>query len=191
VSRSASRPDPEGSAARTRVAVDRAIPFLRSVARATVRLAGIALAAGAVVWWAMFTSIPSDDPRAPLLVVGAILLLLPPAGLILFALATRTLIGLPDRIRRLPDAVRYRIGEVVRHSGALGSLRRSGNAFGRLRALFRLGWTVATSREVLEVLGPATILLRPWMLPLGVLAAIAAVVELLLGLVALLSLALA
>jgi hypothetical protein len=144
------------------------------------------------VWWALFTAIPPvESRRPPLLAVAAILVLLPPAGLVLFALATRVLIGLPDRLRRLPDAVRDRIGQIVRHSGALGSLRRSGNSFGRLRALFRLGWTVATSREVLEVLGPATMLLRPWMLPVGVLAALAAVVEIVLGLVALLWLVLA
>jgi hypothetical protein len=178
----------EGVHSRPLGAVDRALPFLRRLAGVTLRLALMALAGGAALWLVMFREIPPETGPT-VLAVAAVLLLLPPAILLLFVVAVRTLIQLPDRVRRLPGVARPRLAEIARHTGAAGTLRQRG-ALQRVRSLFQLGWAVARSREVLEVLGPATVLLRPWLLLPAAMAAVAAVVEVLAGLVAALWLAL-
>jgi hypothetical protein len=170
--------------------LERATPFLRRVARPVLRLAGLALVGSAGAWWAIARSAPAGDARVPLLAVAAVLLLTPPAILYLFVLAIRALIQLPGRLRAVPAAVRQRLAEIGRHSGAITAPDR-GSGWARLRSLFRLGWSIASSREVVEVLGPAAVLVTPWMLAAAALAAAASVIEIVVGAVALLWLAVA
>lgn len=179
----------EGSTPRPLGAVDRAVPLLRRLAGATLRLSLLAVAGGGALWLVLFRELPQET-RPVVLTVAAIALLLPPAILLLFVLAVRTLIALPERIRQLPGAARQRLAEIARHTGAAGTPRQR-SALQRVRSLFQLGWAVGRSREVLEVLGPATVLLRPWLLLPAAMAAVAAVVETLAGTVAALWLLLA
>jgi hypothetical protein len=168
--------------------LERATRVLRGLARATVRLAAASLIAGLAVWWAVFQGVDPGEDRTVLLVVLAILLLAPPVVLSLFALALRTLIGLPERLREAPEAVGDRLGEIRRRMAELSEASRQGTVRA-FRSLFRLGWSIASSREVLEV-SPAVVLLTPGMLVATVFAAAGAVVEILVGAVALLWLAL-
>jgi hypothetical protein len=170
--------------------LEHAQPFLRRLSRPVLRLAVLALAAGAVAWWGIGRAVPSGDARGPVLAVTAVLLLIPPVILFLFVLAVRALIGLPGRLRAVPGAVRGRLADIARHSGAMTAAGR-GSALARLRSLFRLGWSVASSREVIEVLGPAAVLVTPWMLAASAVAAVAAVIEIVVGTVALVWLAVA
>ncbi len=168
--------------------LDRAIRVLRGLARATGRLAAVALVAGLAVWWAVFQAADPGEDRTVILVVLAILLLAPPIVLSLFALALRTLIGIPHRLREAPGATRDRLGEIRRRMAELSEASRQGTVRA-FRSLFRLGWSIASSREVLEV-SPAVVLLTPGMLVATVFAAAGAVVEILMGALALLWLAL-
>jgi hypothetical protein len=132
-------------------------------------------------WIALRGLLPAEDRSAVALVVGALLLAAPPVGLALFVLAVRAVLALPGRLRELPAAVGSRAGEIRRRAAEVGqsrtSLSRARRTFGLLRA-------VSSSREVLEVLTPAAVLLRPWLLIAAPFAAAAAAVEILLGLVA-------
>jgi hypothetical protein len=150
----------------------------------------LALVGGAGAWWAIARAAPSGEARGPLLVLAAVLVLAPPATLVVFVVAVRALILLPGRLRAVPTAVRQRLAEIGRHSGAIASPER-GTGWARLRSLFRLGRSIASSREVVEVLGPAAFLVTPWMLAAAAMAAVASAIEIVVGAVALLWLALA
>jgi hypothetical protein len=171
-------PADEGVATRLISTLERAKPFLGRLARSALRLAGLALVAGAVVWWGIARALPSGG--LPLLGLAAVLLLAPPAILVLFVLAVRALVALPDRLRAVPGAVRERLTEIGRHAGALTAIDR-GSVWARLRSLFRVTWSIASSREVIEVLGPSAALISPWMLPAAVVASVASLIEILLG----------
>jgi hypothetical protein len=164
-------------------ALDRATGFLRWLAGRILRLAVLALAAGALAWWAVFVELPSDE-RAVVPVVLGILLAIPPLILGLFGLALRGLAGLPGRLRQAPGQARERIVEARRRLAEVAEARRRGLVSG-LGALVRLGWTLRSSREVLEVAGPAAVFLTPGMLAASVAAFIAALVEVLAGVIAL------
>ena len=169
-------------------ALERASSLLRRIARSAGRLALLALLAGAVMWWALYSGI--DEGRTVALVVAAVLLLAPPFVLGLFVMGVRALIELPRRIREAPGEFRDRAGEIARRSSELGEARRQG-LVRAVAALFRLGWAVASSRELVEVASPALVLLTPWMLGATLLAALAAVLEIVLGAGALIWLAVA
>lgn len=164
-------------------ALDRASGFLRRLAGRILRLAVLALAAGALVWWAVFVELPSDE-RAVVPVVLGILLAIPPLILGLFGLALRGLAGLPGRLRETPGQARERIVEARRRLAEVAEARRRGLVSG-LGALVRLGWSLRSSREVLEVAGPAAVFLTPGMLAASVAAFIAALAEVLAGAIAL------
>jgi hypothetical protein len=164
--------------------LDRAVAVLRSMARATLRLAAAALIGGLAVWWAVFQASDPGEDRTVLLVVLAIILAAPPTVLFLFAVALRTLIALPRRLREAPGAVGDRLGEIRRRMAELSEASRQGT-LRALRSLFRLGWSIASSREVLEV-SPAVVLLTPGMLVATVFAAAGAVIEVVAGTIALL-----
>lgn len=169
-------------------ALDRASSFLHRIARAAGRLALVALLAGSLVWWALYRALEGGGGRTVGLAVAAVLLAAPPAVLGLFIMGVRALIELPRRLRETPGAFRERAGEIGRRATELSDAR--GQGVGRaVAALFRLGWAVASSRELMEVASPALALLTPWMLGATVLATVAAVVEILLGAVALIWLA--
>jgi hypothetical protein len=144
------------------------------------------LLAGALIWWAIVRS--ADGLGVGTVVVAAVLLV-PPVILLLFVLAIRTLMRVPDRIRQAPAAVRDRLGEIrarLREVADAGG----GGILARLRSLLRLLWAILSSRELVEVVGPTAVLLTPGMLPATVIAAIAALLEILAGIVALIWLAL-
>jgi hypothetical protein len=164
--------------------LDRAVSFLRRLARAVIRLGAAALVGGLAIWWAVFQGTDPGENRTGILVLLAILLAGPPLILFLFVVALRTLIGLPERIRETPGAVGDRLAEIRQRMARLSEARKEG-ALPALRSLFRLGWSIATSREVLE-LSPALVLLTPGMLVATVFAAAAALLEILVGAVAVL-----
>lgn len=168
-------------------ALDRATGILRWMARRILRLAALALACGALVWWAVYVSVPEAD-RLVVLTLLSILLLAPPLILGLFGFAVRGLAGLPGRLREGPGDARGRIIEARRRLAEVGVARRRGLISG-LGALARLGWTLRSSREVLEVAGPAAVFLTPGMLVATVVSLIAALAEVLAGVIALLWLA--
>jgi hypothetical protein len=161
--------------------------FIRWLSGLILRLAGLALAAGALVWWSVYGGVPKED-RIVLLIVLGIALLAPPVFLGLLGLALRTLAALPGRLREARGQARGRIAEARRRLADVAEARRRGLLSG-LGALIRLGWTLRSSREVLEVAGPAAVFLTPWMLAATVVAVIAALAEVLAGVIALLWLA--
>jgi hypothetical protein len=169
-------------------ALDRATGFLRWLAGRILRLAVLGLAGGALVWWALSRAVPQAD-RLVLLTAIGILLVVPPTILGLLGLALRTLAALPARLREAPGEARGRIHEARRRLAEVADARRRG-MFSGFRALLRLGWSLRSSREVLEIAGPAALFLTPWMLAAAVVAVIAAVAEILAGGFALLWLAL-
>lgn len=168
-------------------ALDQSARFLRWLAGRILRVAVLALAGGALVWWAVFVNVPEAD-RIVLLIVVGILLLAPPLILGLLGLAVRGLATLPDRLREAPGQARERIVEARRRLAEVAGTRRRGLISG-LGALARLGWSLRSSREVLEVAGPAAVFLTPGMLAATVVAVVAALAEILAGGLALLWLA--
>jgi hypothetical protein len=169
-----------------RTVLDRALAVVRLFARATARLAIAALVGGTLIWAAVFQAAESDS--VPLLVIVGVLVLVPPAILFLAVLALRALEALPRRLREAPGTLQARLAEVRGRMAEVGEARRRG-LFSALRSLFRLGWSVASSRELLE-LSPALALLTPGMLVATLLAAGAAVIEVVAGAIALLVVAL-
>ncbi|HEX5949335.1 MAG TPA: hypothetical protein VFZ45_07215 [Actinomycetota bacterium] len=164
-------------------ALDRAIGILRWMARRILRLAALALAGGVLVWWAVYLSVPEADRLIVLALLG-ILLLAPPLILGLLGFAVGGLAGLPGRLREAPGVTRERIVEARRRLAEVGVARRRG-LFSGLGALARLGWTLRSSREVLDVAGPAAVFLTPGMMIATVVSLVAALAEVLAGLVAL------
>ena len=163
-------------------AEERAVRFLRGLGRATIRLAAFAAIAGLVSWIALLRALSGDEATG-VLVVTAVLVLTPPAILLLFAFALRALRMIPQRLREAPGTLRDRAGEIRRAAGEIGSRRRGFLA--RLRPVARLWRTVSSSRELVDEIAPAAMLLSPWMLGAAATSAVAAVVEILVGAVAL------
>lgn len=176
---------PEEGPAKPGGGLARAVGALRRVARATLWLAAAALAGGVAVWWALREGLGGDEGRGVILTVAGLLLLAPPAILGLFAVALRALADMPRRLREAPGELGERAAHVRRRAAELAEARRRG-PFAGLRAVARLWWAAASSREVLEVLSPAAVLLTPGLLAATAVAAVAAVIEVLLGLGALL-----
>jgi hypothetical protein len=167
------------------VAIDRAFSFLRGVGRSALRLAGMALLGGVLVWWALWRGLDAGEDRTVALVVVGILLLAPPVVLTLFVVAVRALADVPRRVREAPADFRERATEIRRRVGELRNARS--RSLGSLFALWRAG---ASWRELFEVVSPALFLLTPGMLIASVLAAPAAVLEILAGAIAVVWLAL-
>jgi hypothetical protein len=164
-------------------AIDRAVGFLRWLAGRILRLAVLALVAGALVWWAVWQAVPPSDRLLVLTLVG-IALVAPPVILGVLGLAVGALAGLPSRLREAPGQAKERIVEARSRLAQVAEARRRGLLSG-LGALVRLGWTLRSSREVLEVVGPAAVFLTPAMLGAFVAAFIAALAEVLAGVIAL------
>ena len=167
--------------------LERATGFLRWLAGRLLRLAVLALAGGALVWWAAWGAVPPSDRSLVLTIVG-LALVAPPLILGVFGLAVLALANLPARLREAPGQARERIAEARRRLAQVAEARRRGLVSG-LGALIRLGWTLRSSREVLEMAGPAAVFLTPGMLAATVAAFIAALVEVLAGVIALVALA--
>jgi hypothetical protein len=151
------------------------------VSRLAGGLALVAALAGVVAWFGLRALLDGGAGSAVALVVAALLLAVPPALLGLLVGAVKALLALPDQLRRLPSEVGSRAGEVRRRAAELGQSR---SAWTGARRSFGLLRAAAGARDVLEVLTPAAVLLRPWLLVAAPLAVAAALVEILLGLVA-------
>lgn len=164
-------------------ALDRAAVFLGWLAGRILRLAVLALAGGALVWWAVWKAVPPTD-RLLVLTIAGIALIAPPVILGAFGLALRALAALPERLREAPGQARGMIGEARRRLAEVAEARRRGLLSG-LGALVRLGWSLRSSREVLEVAGPAAVFLTPGMFAASVAAFILALAEILAGAIAL------
>lgn len=162
-----------------------AIAAVRRVARAALWLAGAALLGGAAVWSAVREALVADDARVLVLVIVGLVLVAPPVVLGLFSFALRALADLPRRLREAPGEVRDRAAVIRRRASEVAEARSRG-PFATLTGVVRLWWAAASSREMLEVLSPAALLLTPGLLAFTAVAAVAGVVEVLLGLVALL-----
>lgn len=169
-------------------ALERAGAFLRAVAAKALRLGAVAALGGAATWWALYVAIEPGDLRTAVLVLSALLLAFPPTALALFAVAARTLLALPERIRQAPGAIRDRADEISRRAGQVAEARRGGLLRG-VPALARLWWSVASARELLQLASPAAVLLRSATLVAALIALPAAILEVLLGVAALLWLA--
>lgn len=160
--------------------------MVRPFGRAAERLAVAAFVAGALVWWAA-----SRAGGSPLgLAVLGVILALPPLAVAAFAVAVRALVALPRKLREGRSALRGRAELIRDRAGEVVASRRRG-PLQALRATVRLWWAVASSREVLEVLGPTTLLLSPATVVLAAIGAVAAAFEILGGAVALIWLAVA
>ena len=116
--------------------------------------------------------------------VVAILLLVPPAMLLLFAQGVRELLSLPERLRRMPREGQERVGELTRIAGQARKTRLRGMPI----LLWRLRGAAGSVRDVAGVAVPLRVL-TPGILGLALAAWLACVVVAAIGLVALLVLA--
>jgi hypothetical protein len=169
-------------------AIDRAWRFLRAVARSVLRLAGVALLGGLAVWWALFRGLDPGQGRTAGLVVAALLLLAPPVILGLFVVALRALADVPRRVQEAPASFRQKADEMRRRVGEVSAAGGTSRSLGSLYRLWRAG---ASWRELLEVVSPGLFLLTPAMLVASVVAALAALLEILAGAIAAIWLAVA
>jgi hypothetical protein len=116
--------------------------------------------------------------------IVTILLLAPPAILLLFAQGIRELLALPERLRRVPHQGQERVSELTRLAGQA----RTTSVRGMPLLLWRLRGTMGSLRDVAGVAVPLRVL-TPAFLGLALLAALACVVLAGLGLIALVVLA--
>jgi hypothetical protein len=116
--------------------------------------------------------------------IVAILLLAPPAILLLFAQAVRELLALPDRLKRIPHEGQERVSKLTRLAGEA----RTTSVRGMPLLLWRLRGTVGSLRDVAGVAVPLRVL-APGFLGLTLLAALVCVVLAGVGLIALVVLA--
>jgi hypothetical protein len=161
------------------------VPLVEGVARSIVVYALFVLAGAAAIWWAILERSATGPGRAATLTVWAIVLAFPPAMLLTVALALRLLAGLPDRLAALPERARE-------HASSLGRLAneaRRVRARGWLRSgasVFRLWRTAAASRDLIEIAAPVAFVFSPLTLFLLFLSAVAGIVVILGGGIALL-----
>jgi hypothetical protein len=157
----------------------RALAILATLRRLAGRLALLAALGGLALWLLVLRE---TEEGAAVLVVVALVLLAPPAILVMFVIGVRGLMALPGRLRDTPAAVGSRANEIRRRTADLGASRRRG-FLPTIGALFRLSWAVTSSREVMQ-LAP-TVLLRPWVVLASVAAGLGALLEIVAGAVAL------
>jgi hypothetical protein len=164
-------------------AVDRISSFLARFSRRVAILAIAALVGGAAIGVAVVSEVPADNRLAVALVLG-IVLAIPPVLLGMFAIAVRALTHLPERIRESPEVLRAHADEFAQRARAVGEAR-SGGRLRTLAAVVRLVRTAGSSREMLSSIVPGVVLLNPARLFGTALAAVGALVEVVLGVVAL------
>lgn len=116
--------------------------------------------------------------------VVTIVLLAPPAILLLFTQGVRELLALPERFRRMPSEGQERVSELTRLAGQA----RTTGIRGMPLLLWRLRGTVGSLRDVAGVAIPFRVL-TPAFLGLALLAMLGCVVLAGVGLIALLVLA--
>lgn len=114
-----------------------------------------------------------------------VLLLAPAAIVLFFAQGVLELVALPDRLRKLPGEGQERLSELARIAGEARTARARNAPF----LLWRLRGSIGSLRDVAGIALPLRVL-TPAFLGLTALAALACVVLLAAGLIALLVLAL-
>jgi hypothetical protein len=153
--------------------------FVRSIVRFVRRVAFAGLLGAAAI-----TALLARDGFSAFDGIVTLLLLAPPAILLLFAQGIRELLGLSDRLRRIPREGQERVSELTRLAGQA----RTTSVRGMPLLLWRLRGTVGSLRDVAGVAVPLRVL-TPGFLGLALLAALACVVLAGVGLIALVVLA--
>jgi hypothetical protein len=162
-------------------AVDRIAWFVNGVSRAALRLAvAAALAGAAIVAVVAWLQQPEDSGDAIGLVVLALVLAAPPGILLLFAAGIRELAALPDRARRMPADAQAHLGELTRIAGEASA--RPG--WRTPWTLWRLRGAAQATRGLVSFALPLRVLAPGFLAATGF-AALAAVTEILLAIVAL------
>ena len=167
--------------------VGRLLALAASLRRGTLRLALVAVAAAAVIGYALFRhGLPDETGRAVLAIVALAVVVTPPVVLAAFWIALGELLQLPERIRRMPLETREHAEELRR---LVTETRRRGGGWSVPAQIWRLARLWASSRELLTPYAPLLPLFSLPFLAAVVVSAAAAVGEAVAALVVLLVLA--
>jgi hypothetical protein len=176
---------PSRAAVRASQAIDRIAGFLRRASAWVTVLAVAALVGAAVVCLAVWREVgPGDDRLGTVLVVGGVAAI-PPFLLGRFAWALRALVELPGRLRSSPEVARSSLDDLGLRARAVADAGERGPVR-RVLATLRLVRSAASSRDLLRTIVPGAVLLSPAALMATAFAALAAVVEVVIGLLAVL-----
>jgi hypothetical protein len=170
---------------RAAAAIRGIVPAVARFSRGLRRLALAALAGGAVVWWALAVRVITGTGRGIALVVWALVLLAPPAMLVVVSFALLQILKIPDRLTAIPAEAGQRVGEVRRLAGEARQTRQRGWLRSAV-SVMRLWRRAASSREILDVAGPVAFVFNLWTLLLSLAAMAAALGEIVAGLAMLL-----
>ena len=173
----------EGAVVRAVQAMDRISSFLRRFSRRVAVLAVAGLIGGAAIGVAVVSETPAEN-RLTIAVVLGILLAIPPVVLGMFAFAVRALVQIPQRIRESPEVVRGHAEDLSRRAREVADARSGGRLL-TFMAVARLVRSAGSSRDLLTSLVPGALLLSPARLIGTALAAAGALVEVVLGAIAL------
>jgi hypothetical protein len=164
-------------------ALDRISSFLRRFSNRVAVLAVAALVGGAAIGVAAARE-ASPDKRLTVAVILGVVLALPPIVLGTFALAVRALTQLPQRVRESSDVVRDHAEDLGRRAREVADAQSAG----RLRKLVAVLLLVRTAGSAPDMIGsflPGGFLLSPTRLLGTLLAGVGAVIEVVLGAIAL------
>jgi hypothetical protein len=174
-----------GAAAGSRDVLGRIAPLAASLRRGTLKLALAGATAAAVILYFLFRDgLPDGASGAVLTVLGAALVVAPPALLAGFWFVLGHLVALPDRLRALPADGSGHADELRRLVREARSRRGWSSVPVQLWKLARLA---ASSRELLTPYAPLLPLASPGFLAAVVLSALAVGAELVVALVLLLT----
>jgi hypothetical protein len=180
---SAREPTPTANAvAAAAQALDRVASFLRRFSRRVAVLAVAGLVGGAAIGVVAVSETPAENRLAVAIILGVVLAI-PPVVLGLFAIAVRALVQLPQRIRESPEAVRGHADDLATRARAVGEARSAGR-IRTLAAVVRLVRTAGSTRDLLGSILPGAFLFNPARLLGTALAAAGAIVEVVLGAIA-------
>jgi hypothetical protein len=165
---------------RAAAAIRGIVPAVARFSRGLRRLALAALAGGAVVWWALAARVITGTGRGIALVVWALVLLAPPAMLVVVSFALLQILKIPDRLAAIPGEAGQRAGDVRRLASEARQARQRSWARSAV-SVIRLWRRATSSREILDVAGPVTFVFNLWTLVLSLAAMAAASVEIVAG----------
>jgi len=125
--------------------LERAVPVAARLAGPVGVLAVVGLVAGAILWAVIADGVLPASAGAVLGLVVLLLVLWIPAGLLALLLSSlREVVGLPDRLRALPEAIRD-------HGGQLAGIAQSMRSPPR----GRLGGTIRSAWQLFRLFGSA------------------------------------
>ena len=174
-----SRVAPEGgpaTAERLAATVQRAVPIVRRLRGMLARLAAVASVAAGVVWFGLAEPHAAGPNRTVELLVWGLVLAAAPAALWVIVGLLGSAISLPERIRSLPGRLRAAGDEIARRADEARISLGRGMARSILAA-WRLWRTITGARELAAVVGPAGLLVTPWVLGAMVVAVPVAMME--------------